>query len=101
LSAAVEKMFEGLELTLKLMNNIFEKFVVTEVNPAEGDKFDPQFHQAMSLLASNEVAPNHILTVVQKGYQLNDRLLRPAMVVVAKASVEAESNSGDDDAEGA
>jgi molecular chaperone GrpE len=83
---AVEKMFEGIELTLKLMGNVFEKFEIQEVNPAPGDKFDPERHQAMSTLESAEVAPNHVVNTVQKGYLLNDRLLRPAMVMVAKAS---------------
>lgn len=86
--AAVEKMFEGLDLTLKLMNNVFEKFSLQEVNPEKGEKFDPQKHQAMSTMESEDVAPNHVVSVVQKGYLLNDRLLRPAMVIVAKTKSE-------------
>lgn len=86
---AVEKMFEGIELTLKLLNSIFEKFAIREVAPEPGDKFDPEVHQAMSLQESSEVPPNHVVSVVQKGYLLNDRLLRPAMVIVAKAPAEA------------
>lgn len=81
---AVEKMFEGVDLTLKLLSSIFEKFALQEVDPAKGDKFDPQEHQAMSTQESDQVAPNHIVNVVQKGYLLNGRLLRPAMVIVAK-----------------
>lgn len=81
---AVEKMHEGLELTLKLMDGVLAKFGVTQIDP-KGEKFDPARHQALSMVASAEVAPNHIVTVVQKGYILRDRLLRPAMVIVAKA----------------
>lgn len=83
-ATAVEKMHEGLELTLKLMDGVLAKFGVTQLDP-KGEKFDPARHQALSMVASTEVAPNHIVTVVQKGYLLRDRLLRPAMVLVAKA----------------
>jgi molecular chaperone GrpE len=82
-AAAVEKMHEGLELTLKLMDGVLAKFGVVQLDP-KGEKFDPERHQALSMVESAEVAPNHIVTVVQKGYLLRDRLLRPAMVVVAK-----------------
>ena len=82
-TTAVEKMYEGLELTLKLMDRVLTKFGVTLVDP-KGEKFDPSRHQALSLVESQEVPPNHVVTVVQKGYLLRDRLLRPAMVMVAK-----------------
>lgn len=78
-----KKVVEGLDLTLKLMDTAFQKFSVTVVDPA-GQKFDPEKHQAMTLMESNDVPENHILKVVQKGYLLNNRLLRPAMVIVAK-----------------
>jgi molecular chaperone GrpE len=91
--AALEKMFEGIDLTLKLMDNIFQKFALTEINPAIGDKFDPEKHQAMSAQDSAEVPPNHVLMVLQKGYLLNNRLLRPALVIVAKAPAEAPEPS--------
>jgi molecular chaperone GrpE len=81
----VEKMFEGLDLTLKLMDTIFLKFALTPLVPQKGEKFDPEKHQAMSLLESGEIPPNHVVATVQKGYILNDRLLRPAMVIVSKA----------------
>ena len=81
----VEKMFEGLDLTLKLMESIFQKFALIPVEPKEGDKFDPEKHQAMSMLESVELPANHVVATVQKGYILNDRLLRPAMVIVSKA----------------
>lgn len=78
-----KKMVEGLDLTLKLFDAAFAKFALTVVDPA-GEKFDPDRHQAMTLLETDDVPPNHIVKVVQKGYLLNNRLLRPAMVVVAK-----------------
>jgi molecular chaperone GrpE len=81
---ALEKMHEGLDLTLKLMDGIFQKFGLTTMDPA-GEKFDPEKHQAISMVESGEIAPNHVINVVQKGYQLHDRVLRPAMVVVARA----------------
>ena len=81
----VEKMFEGLDLTLNLMESIFQKFALIPVEPQKGDKFDPEKHQAMSMLESDELSPNQVVATVQKGYILNDRLLRPAMVIVSKA----------------
>ena len=81
---AVEKMHEGLELTLKLMDDVLAKFGVTQIDP-KGEKFDPARHQALSMVESADVPPNHVVTVVQRGYLLRDRLLRPAMVMVAKA----------------
>ncbi len=87
--AALEKMFEGIDLTLKLMDSIFQKFALTEISPAKGDKFDPEKHQAMSTQDSAELPPNHVLMALQKGYLLNNRLLRPALVIVAKAPAEA------------
>ena len=82
---AVLKMHEGLDLTLKLMDSVFQKFGLIQVDP-RGQKFDPERHQAISMVPSAEVPPNHVVNVVQKGYMLNDRLLRPAMVVVAQAA---------------
>ncbi|MCZ7600474.1 MAG: nucleotide exchange factor GrpE [Gammaproteobacteria bacterium] len=80
----VRSMHEGLALTLRQLDGAFEKFGIAAVEPAVGDKLNPELHQAMSLQESSEVAPNHVLLVVQKGFTLNDRLLRPAMVIVAK-----------------
>ncbi len=91
--AALEKMFEGLDLTLKLMDSIFQKFALTEVNPALGEKFDPERHQAMSAQDSAETPANHVLMVLQKGYLLNGRLRRPALVIVARAPAEAPAPS--------
>ncbi|GAB4511107.1 MAG: nucleotide exchange factor GrpE [Sulfuricaulis sp.] len=82
---AVQKMYEGLDLTLKLIDSIFQKFGLTLLDP-KGQKFDPERHQAISMVDSMEVSPNHVVNVVQKGFLLNDRLLRPAMVVVARGA---------------
>ena len=79
----VVKMKEGLELTMKQMNRVLEKFGVTMVEASHGIKFNPEIHQAISILPSDEIAPEHILDVMQTGFFLKDRLLRPAMVVVA------------------
>ncbi len=81
---ALVKMKEGLELTLKQLSRVMEKFGVTAVEAAPGVKFNPEIHQAISLFASDEIAPEHIVEVMQKGFLLKDRLLRPAMVVIAE-----------------
>ncbi len=78
-----EKLREGTELTLRMLTSAMEKFGITEVHP-KGASFNPEHHQAMSMQENAEVAPNTVLAVMQKGYLLNDRLIRPAMVVVAK-----------------
>ena len=83
---ALEKMREGLELTLKMLEKAFEKFNVEELNPAAGEQLDPEAHQAMGTMESDEHEHNQVVNVVQKGYRLNDRLLRPAMVMVARKS---------------
>ncbi len=82
----IQKMVEGLDLTLKLMDSIFQKFSVTAIDPQKGEKFDPERHQAMSMLESADVPENHVVYTVQRGYLLHTRLLRPAMVVVAKSA---------------
>lgn len=81
---ALAKMHEGLDLTLKLMDDAFRKFSLVAIDP-KGAKFDPTRHHAISMVESGEVPPNHVLNVMQKGYLLHDRVLRPAMVVVARA----------------
>ena len=78
-----QKLREGLELTLKLFETASEKFGLEEVNP-EGQSFDPEYQQAMSMQEVAGVESGTVVTVVQKGYVLNGRLLRPAMVIVAK-----------------
>lgn len=77
-------MVEGIELTLKSLLGAVRKFgveVIGDVNVP----FNPELHQAMSMMESEDVAPNHVLMIMQRGYTLNGRLLRPAMVAVAKA----------------
>ena len=80
----VKPIAEGVELTLKRFQDALKKFNIEAVDP-EGEPFDPQLHQAMSMLENNEVEPNTVITVMQKGYTLNGRLVRPAMVMVSKA----------------
>ncbi len=87
------KLIEGSELTLKMLVGVLEKFGITELNP-QGERFNPQFHEAMSIQPRSDVEPNIVVAVVQKGFLLNDRLVRPAMVIVSKAAPGAESNSG-------
>ncbi len=83
-SPEVQKFREGSELTLKQFEAAFAKANIEQVNPL-GQPFNPEHHQAMAMQPSADVAPNSVLTVFQKGYLLNGRLLRPAMVIVAKA----------------
>jgi len=83
-TATVESLREGSEMTLSMLAGVFEKFNVVELNP-EGEKFNPEHHQAMSMQPSAEHEPNTVIAVMQKGYLLNDRLVRPAMVMVSKA----------------
>ncbi len=78
---------EGAELTLKMMASVLKKFTIEEIDPC-GEIFDPNLHQAMTMQASVEHEPNTVITVMQKGYTLHGRLLRPAMVIVAKAPEE-------------
>jgi len=73
---------DGVQITANQLASIFDKFNIAEVDPA-GEKFDPNKHQAISMLDSEQEA-NTVLTVLQKGYTLNDRVLRPALVMVAK-----------------
>ena len=81
--ADVAKLREGSELTLKMMNQLMERFAIKPMDPL-GEKFDPERHEAMAAQESAEHDPNTVIHVVQKGYLLHDRLLRPAMVIVAK-----------------
>jgi molecular chaperone GrpE len=76
------KLKEGMDLTLKMFGDVMAKFGVAEVNP-QGQKFNPELHQAMSMQEAPDVEPTTVLIVVQKGYQLNERLVRPALVIVS------------------
>ncbi len=87
-SEPVSKMKEGLELTLKQFATAMEKFGITAVEASPGLKFNPEVHQAISMMPTDEVEPDHILDVMQKGFLLKDRLLRPAMVVIAQSNGE-------------
>jgi molecular chaperone GrpE len=76
-------LIDGVELTLKQLNSVFEKFNIDEINPID-EKFNPNEHQAISMIESEDKEANTILNVLQKGYKLNERVIRPAMVVVSK-----------------
>jgi len=89
----IEKMHEGLVLTLKQIDRAFEKFSIENIAPEKGDKLDPELHQAMTVQPSDEVDNNCVLTLIQKGYKLHDRLLRPAMVVIARTPEEKNTES--------
>jgi molecular chaperone GrpE len=88
------RLQEGVELTLQMLTTVLGKFGITEVNP-QLERFNPDFHQAMSLQERADVEPNTVVTVVQKGYLLNDRLLRPAMVIVSRLPEDSGSASGE------
>lgn len=80
----VKPLLEGVEMTLKTFNSAIEKFGMKAIDP-QGDAFNPELHQAMSMQESAEMEPNTVMAVMQKGYELNGRLLRPAMVMVSRA----------------
>src|SRR5579864_6364846 len=82
-AGAADSLKSGVELTLKQLSAAFEKAGLKEINPA-GGKFDPHQHQAISMLPSDK-EPNTVINVLQKGYRLHDRVIRPALVTVAKA----------------
>jgi molecular chaperone GrpE len=84
-SIDVSKLKEGSELTLKMLSNALEKFNIREINPLN-EVFNPEYHEAMSIQERSDVAPNTVVTVVQKGYLLNERLIRPAMVIVSRGA---------------
>jgi len=80
---SVESLKEGVEMTLKQLNSAFERNRLQEINPVPGEKLDPMKHQAISMVPADQEA-NTIVTVLQKGYMIADRLLRPALVTVAQ-----------------
>ena len=81
---AHDAMREGMELTLKLFIDTLNKHQVEQLNPV-GEPLDPNFHQAMTMVPNPDMEPNTVMDVIQKGYTLNGRVVRPAMVVVSKA----------------
>jgi molecular chaperone GrpE len=83
-TTTVESMKEGKALIIKMLSKVMENHGLSLIDPL-GQAFDPELHQAMSMQASEEDEPNTVIEVLQKGFQLNDRLIRPAMVVVSKA----------------
>jgi molecular chaperone GrpE len=89
-NADIARLKEGGELTLKMLASAMDKYNIKEVNPLN-ELFNPEYHEAMSMQERADVAPNTVVTVVQKGYLLNERLIRPAMVIVSKA---AQQSSG-------
>ncbi len=80
----IDSIKQGIEMTHDLFVKTMEKNGIQVIDP-KGEKFDPDLHQAMSMVENDEVEPNTVIDVMQKGYTLNDRLIRPAMVVVSKA----------------
>jgi molecular chaperone GrpE len=80
---SVESLKEGVEMTLKQLSAAFERNKLIEVNPQPGEKMDPMRHQAISMVPADQAA-NTIVSVLQKGYMISDRLLRPALVTVAQ-----------------
>ncbi len=86
-NTSIDSFKEGVEITAKQLEGVFEKFSIAAIAPA-GEKFDPHKHQAISQVESDQ-EPNTVVAVLQKGYLLNDRVLRPALVTVAKARAES------------
>jgi len=84
------KLKEGASLTLKMLGDVMQRYGIVEIDP-QGQRFNPEFHEAMSIQQRSDVEPNTVVTVVQKGYILNDRLIRPAMVIVAQAAPSSPS----------
>ena len=84
-ASSADSLREGLEMTLKLLAALLERYDVREINPVKGAAFNPEQHEAMTLQPSTEAPPGSVLLTVQKGYRLNDRLLRAARVIVAKS----------------
>ena len=89
---SVDSFKEGVEVTLKQLHAAFEKNRLTEINPKPGDKLDPMKHQAISMEPAEQSA-NTIISVLQKGYMIAERLLRPALVTVAQAKADSEEGA--------
>lgn len=87
---------EGLSLTLKMFLDALAKFNAVQIDP-QGEAFDPRLHQAMSIQENDELEPNTVVAVLQKGFSLNERLVRPAMVMVTKAPASPVSSGGVDE----
>lgn len=74
---------EGIELTLKSFENVLDKFGIRPINPVD-EKFDPQLHEAVSVIANKELADDDVMQVLQRGWEINERIIRPARVIVVK-----------------
>lgn len=94
-TASAESLLAGKEATLRLLQAAFEKFNIEVVDPT-GYRFDPQLHEAMSMQPSTTAEPNSVLAVLQKGYRIGDRLLRPARVIVAGEPVVSDASGAED-----
>lgn len=81
---ALQPAREGLELTLKVLLDVFARYNVEQIDP-QGQPFNPEHHEAMTMVPAPDAEPNSVIEVLEKGYQLNGRLIRPARVVVSKA----------------
>ena len=86
--ASAESQREGMKLTMNMLEKMMEKLGIEEIDPLN-EKFDADKHQAMTMQPNAEVEPNTVIAVMQKGYALNERLIRPAMVMVSKAVEES------------
>jgi molecular chaperone GrpE len=86
-NATLESIREGMTLTMDMFTQMMEKNGIQAIDP-QGEKFNPELHQAMTMQENDEVEANTVLAVMQKGYVLNERLIRPAMVVVSKPKAE-------------
>lgn len=93
--ASLDTAREGLRLINQMLDKLMEQYSITAIDP-QGEVFDPECHQAMSMQETTELAPNTVAQVLQKGYRLNDRVLRPAMVIVARAPEAAPGQNGPD-----
>lgn len=81
--ASIESIREGIDMTFKQLLDVLAEFNVERIDP-KGEKFDPQFHEAMTMIPSPDHESNTVVDVIQKGYSLNERLVRPARVIVAQ-----------------
>ena len=89
---ATQAIRDGMAMTLDGLINGLARFKVEQVSP-EGETFNPELHQAMSMVENPDLAPNTVIAVMQKGYTLNGRLLRPAMVMVSKGAAQIDENA--------
>lgn len=89
-------MLEGMKLTYKVLLDSLEKFGIKEINPV-GELFNPQFHEAMMMQETNEFKVNQIITVVQKGFLVHERVLRPARVIVAREKISEKAASKEEE----